>query len=133
MKLDRAELENLRENEAQKAIEGEVAKIGQPDHIDDATWSLIQDTGRLATEKLWQILNSPRFERYRPADQARLIKMAQDRAFGAVAAKKEVRRVNSKDVTAEELNSMAARAKLPEYKIEDAVIIEEKGPNDGTA
>lgn len=122
MRLSKEGFANLKNQEEEKAVEGEVTQLGQPDHIDADTWALIQDTGRLASERLYEILSSPKFTRLRAGDQAKLIKLAQDRAYGAVAAKKEVKKFHHLDVTAEHLNDLVKRARLPEYR---------KGEHDG--
>jgi hypothetical protein len=107
-------LEDAEENQATR-IE-EVTRTSQPDHIDADTWALIQDTGRLACERLYAILSDPKFLRLRAGDQAKLIALAQTRAYGVAVAKKEARRGRIIDVTAEELRDTATRAALPEYR-----------------
>lgn len=106
------------EYEAAKDAEhdADVVPIGKPDNIDNDTWLLIQDNGRLATERLNEILSSPRFSRMRPGDQAKLIKLAQDRAYGLPASNKGENKRPIVDVTAKELRDKANRAALPEYR-----------------
>ena len=118
---------------ADAAVADEIEEMNaRPDDMPADVWHLVQENGRLATEKLNAILSSPRFARLRPGDQAKLIALAQNRAYGqpktnsgAIAGK---RRGLSSDVTATELRDLASRTSLPEYSrlpksaaIEDAV------------
>lgn len=131
MKLNRADLNRLKDQETKADLEGEVVNLNQPDNIDADTWALIQDTGRLACERLWEILSSERFMRVRASDQAKLIKLAQDRAYGVAAVRKEAaRKLNGFDVTAEELRDLEKRAKLPEYRVVDAEVLEERAKDE---
>lgn len=103
-----------------KAVEAEVERLdGRPDNIDAETWELIQDTGREACARLYEIITGPRFHRIRAGDQAKLIALAQNRAFGMpmVTKSPEIgrRKGSMLDVTASELRDQAARALLPEY------------------
>ncbi len=68
--------------------------------------------------------------RYRPGDQAKLIDLAQKRAYGAFTThtkKDNARGGNARDVTAHVLNNLLNRTTLPEYKgtqvIDDAEIL----------
>ena len=95
----------------------QVTPLGKPDNIPADVWNLIQESGRVATERLHELLVSTRFTRLRSSDQARLIKLAQDRAYGAPAnSKSEQKNSAYIDVTAEELGSIADKSELPEYK-----------------
>ncbi len=100
------------------AVDNEVTSLGQPDNIPDDVWELIQDNGRLATERLNEILISPRFHRLRAGDQAKLIKLAQDRAYGIAAAPRDLKPKGGRlgDEVARQLNSLEDRTTLPEYK-----------------
>lgn len=108
----------------------------KPDDIPAEVWAMIQENGELATRRLNEILGSPRFARLRAGDQAKLIALAQNRAYGMPktnnAASAGKRRGTSGDVTATELRQLASRAALPEYSrigkmelddAEDAVIL----------
>lgn len=97
----------------------DLVRSSQPEHIDADTWALIQDTGRLACERLYAILSDPKFLRLRAGDQAKLIALAQTRAYGIAVAKKEAKRGRIIDVTAEQLRDTAVRAALPEYRKND--------------
>ena len=119
------------------ALEDEVTRMDhKPDDIPADVWELIQDNGRLATERLNEILASPRFTRLRAGDQAKLIALAQNRAYGQpktnnAASQASRKKGGAGDVTASELRQLASRATLPEYKrtavplddIEDATIL----------
>ena len=118
--------QKIAEAKEAEAVENVEEMSAKPDDIPADVWNLIQENGRLATERLHQILSSPKFTRLRAGDQAKLIALAQNRAYGnpkvsgAGEAKKKVGR---HDVIANELAQQAYRASLPEYKraqIEDA-------------
>lgn len=104
----------------QEALEVEVEAISmRPADVPADVWDLIQDNGRLATERLNDLLKSPRFMRYKPADQARLIALAQNRAYGTPKSNRadtNKRRGGMTDVTAASLRGLVSRATLPEYR-----------------
>lgn len=106
---------------AQKDVEAEVEKLDfRPDNIDAETWALIQENGRIATERLNEILVSPKFLRLRAGDQAKLIALAQNRAYGLPQTNRHdsnKRKGTITDVTASELRQLADRTTLPEYKL----------------
>ena len=109
----------------------------RPDNISQEVWDLIQENGELATMRLNEILSSPRFHRIRASDQAKLIALAQNRAYGMpqMAAKDASKRqAGSSDVTQAELNNLVYKATLPEYKrvnrIDDAEIVNERADDD---
>lgn len=94
-----------------------IEPMGKPDSIPHDVWIVVQENGRLATERLNEILNSRQFMRLRAGDQAKLIKLAQDRAYGAPQAQKETKNTGKFfDMTAEEMNKLSKRAALPEYR-----------------
>jgi len=101
-------------------VEEEVTlMIAAPDDVPADVWELIQENGRVATERLNELLTSPRFTRLKAGDQARLIALGQNRAYGmpkANNANKDNRRVSGGDVTAAELNNLVGRATLPEFQ-----------------
>lgn len=122
--------------EQAKVVEAEVEEHSlRPDDIPKDVWNLVQENGRLATERLNEILASPRFPRLRAGDQAKLIALAQNRAYGMpktnnAAAAANRKRGGASDVTAATLRNLASRAALPEYKrsgkledVEDATIL----------
>lgn len=106
-------------------VETEVMSF-RPDEIPAEVWETIQENGKLATERLHAILSSPKFMRYRPGDQAKLIKLAQDRAYGLPKSgntqSSGKRSGIARDVTQHELNALVAKATLPEYKLTRATI-----------
>jgi hypothetical protein len=106
---------------SQEAIEAEVEDLSfRPDNIDAETWAIILENGRLATERLNEILRSPSWVRLKAADKAKLIQLAQNRAYGLPAQNKNgdgsKRKAGIGDVTAAELRDLASRAALPEYR-----------------
>lgn len=118
--------EDIRESIAAEAL----TYIGKPDEMPADVWELVQENGRVATERLHEILTNDRFKRLRPGDQAKLIKLAQDRAYGLPSAAKAN---NTKggaviDMTSEEMRELAGRAQLPEYRYAETVQV--KGPPD---
>ncbi len=118
------------EQKKEEQVEAEVERVDfRPDDIPEDVWQLIQENGRLATERLNEILASPKFLRLRAGDQAKLIGLAQERAYGKPkvnTTRGNARGARFTDVTAGELAELAHRTTLPEYKrsrladIEDA-------------
>lgn len=118
------------EQKKEENVEAEVELLDfRPDDIPDDVWQLIQENGRLATERLNEILASPKFMRLRAGDQAKLIGLAQERAYGKPkvnSSRGQGRGAKFTDVTARELSDLAHRTTLPEYSrskltdIEDA-------------
>lgn len=98
---------------------GEIVPLNQPDNIPSDVWALIQDNGRVATERLSELLNSQRFHRLKASDQAKLIQLAQDRAFGRPdpGVKRTIKTVSHEihDATAHSLRNLQTRLTLPEY------------------
>lgn len=136
--LAKTRVENKKKAAAE--VENNVVEVMdfRPDNISQEVWDLIQENGELATRRLNEILHSPRFPRLRASDQAKLIALAQNRAYGmphnnnATGSK---RSGSVSDVTQAELNDLAARAALPEYRrsgipredtIDDAEVVESK-------
>jgi hypothetical protein len=95
---------------------------GQSDNerIPDHDWTLIQENGTLATQRLNELLKSKRFHRLKASEQARLIQIAQDRAYGRPdpGIKRSVKLTLSggADATAQALADLTAKARLPEYR-----------------
>lgn len=115
----------------QSRVDAEVERMNAaPDDVPADVWALIQENGRVATERLNELLTSPKFTRLRATDQARLIALAQNRAYGTPKANKAAdnRVTRGGDVTAAELNGLVHRATLPEYSrvkskdVEDAKV-----------
>ena len=101
------------------SLEHEVERLNvKPDDVPAHVWDLILENGELATVRLNEILSSPKFLRIRAGDQAKLIALAQNRAYGTP----KQNRIDPKkggqliDVTAHELGKLVERAALPEYK-----------------
>ena len=110
-----------------EAVGAEIERLDfKPDDIPMHVWDLIQENGEIATEKLNQILLSPRFMRIRPGDQAKLIALAQNRAYGTPKQNKvDPRRSTGLiDVTAKELQDLANRTMLPEYKLSQSKTVD---------
>lgn len=105
----------------------------RPDNIPQEIWDLIQENGELATRRLNEILSGPRFHRLRAGDQAKLIALAQNRAYGLPETNRvdtSKRKAGTSDVTQAELNALVGRATLPEYRrigkaanVEDAEVV----------
>lgn len=95
---------------------------GQSDNerISDQDWLLIQENGSLATLRLNELLKSKRFHRLKASEQARLIQLAQDRAYGRPdpGIKRSVKLTLSAgaDATAQALADLTHKARLPEYR-----------------
>jgi hypothetical protein len=119
VKFSAEEYRALQVAQESAAVDREVAQIykpGKPDHVDDQTWDLIQETGREACARLHEIITGPRFSRLRAGDQAKLIKLAQERAFGTIISNRAEKKAVRTNTTAEELGKLADRARLPEYR-----------------
>ena len=131
---DRKIVEDLEQEE----IENEIAGLPQnyahkEEHIPDDVWEIIQDNGRLATKRLNELLTSHRFHRYKASDQAKLISLAQDRAYGKPnpGIKKVVKAtidLGSKDATNASIKNLRDRLRLPEYGVVDAEVISDPVP-----
>jgi len=114
------QVNNQIEEENAVVVASELERLdGRPDTIPQHVWDLIRENGELATTRLNELLRSPRFSRYKVADQAKLIALAQDRAYGKPSAPKQTggrRKGGSRDVVNTELDNMAYRTTLPEYR-----------------
>lgn len=91
----------------------------KPDEIPEDVWAIVQESGREATNRLHELLVSPKFTRLKTSDQTKLISLAQNRAYGLPKTSRadlNKRRGRITDATAFALNDQAARAALPEYK-----------------
>jgi hypothetical protein len=58
------------------------ASDGRPTTIPPDVWTQLQAAGATAAERLADLLASKAFERLKPPDQARLIELALNRAYG---------------------------------------------------
>lgn len=107
------------DKQATARVEAEIVQLNQPDNIPHDVWLLIQENGRLATERLNELLNSQRFHRLKASDQAKLIQLAQDRAYGRPdpGVKRTIKTVSHEmsDATAHSLRLLTDRTSLPEY------------------
>lgn len=54
--------------------------------IPDEVWLVLQECGEMAAQRLHEILSSPKFARYRPHEQIRVIELALMRAYGSSEA-----------------------------------------------
>lgn len=72
---------------------------GIPAHV----WALLSEAGELAAERLRDLLASPRFATFRPAEQRALIDLALTRAYGL-----PVRRSLSVSLTSSDTDAIAA-------------------------
>lgn len=133
----RADLERLKDeavpthDEIRDEVSAEaLTYIGKPDEMPADVWELVQENGRVATERLHEILTSERFKRLRASDQAKLIKLAQDRAYGVPTASRASDKKGGPviDMTSEEMRAIANRAKLPEYRYAETANV--KGVDD---
>ena len=89
---------------------------GRPDAVPPATWEALQEAGHRAAERLRDMIEAKSFERLKPSDQARLIQLALDRAYGP-PVKREMSLTltgNVSDAVAESLGRLAS-AELPEF------------------
>ena len=87
----------------------------RPDNIPPATWEALSEAGHVAAERLLDLLQSKSFERLKSGDQARLIELALNRAFGP-PIKREMSLTLSgtvSDAVAESLSNLAS-VDLPE-------------------
>lgn len=134
----RAELEQHKDEAAptHDQVRQEIAAealtyVGKPDEMPADVWELVQENGRVATERLHEILTSERFKRLRSSDQARLIKLAQDRAYGIPAASKPAGGGKNQiiDMTSEQMRQLADRSRLPEYRYAETVERKDVTPN----
>lgn len=90
-----------------------------PEHVPDDVWQVMQENGRQATQRLQELLTSARFHRLKTSDQARLIALAQERAYGKPdpGVKRSVKvHAHVSDATALALAKAADRTRLPEYR-----------------
>ncbi|MDJ0828135.1 MAG: hypothetical protein QNJ16_21885 [Rhodobacter sp.] len=81
-----------------------------PPHV----WSLLQEAGEAAAEKLLAILTSPTFSTYAPTAQARLIELAMTRAYGLPVRRSVNVELSSDDADAVAASIAALRGSLPE-------------------
>ena len=90
------------------------------DRIPDHLWSLVQEIGEHALNRLFEIVSSPTFYKYRGSDQTKLLMMAIERAYGKPDApvRKSVN-LNLSSSDNDAVNAALARLSdnvdLPEY------------------
>lgn len=85
--------------------------------IPAATWRLLQEAGHVAAERLHDLLaNDKGWKRLKPADQARLIELAFNRAYGPPIKRQARLELSGRvsDAVADSLASLSA-IDLPEY------------------
>jgi len=93
-----------------------IAADARPDAIPAEAWEALQEAGQRASERLRDLIAGKSFERLKPADQARLIQLALDRAYGP-PVKREMSLTLSgsvSDAVAESLARLAS-SDLPEF------------------
>lgn len=119
-------------DELAAAAVGELeAMDGRPETIPKHVWAIMRENGELATKQLNSLLRSPKFPRLSASDQAKLITLAQNRAYGTPqsgVAKQRKSRAGSGDIVQAELDSLVYRASLPEYRgrseeVDDADVV----------
>lgn len=54
----------------------------KPDSVPAHVWTTLQAAGERAADKLLDMLSSKKFDRLRPSEQARLVELALNRAYG---------------------------------------------------
>ena len=92
------------------------APAKRPDNIPPATWQALSEAGHQAAERLLDLIKAKSFERLKPTDQARLIELALNRAYGP-PIKREMSLTlsgNVSDAVAESLGALAGTS-LPEF------------------
>lgn len=90
---------------------------GKPDAMPPEAWEALQQAGTRAAERLRDLIEANSFKRLKPTDQARLIQLALDRAYGP-PVKREMSLTLSgtvSDAVAESLGRLAS-ADLPEMR-----------------
>ena len=120
-------------------VSAEIVKLNNEPHNDSIpadVWAVMQENGRIATERLNELLTSTRFHRLKAGEQAKLIALAQDRAYGRAdpGIKRVVKATANRsdmDATSAALARLSSRASLPEYRnASDAEIIPSDPPDD---
>lgn len=86
-----------------------------PSNIPPETWAMLQEAGHSAAERLRDLLQSSSFARLKPGDQARLIELALNRAYGPPIKREMSLTLTGEvsDATSQILASLAERD-LPE-------------------
>jgi len=85
--------------------------------IPPETWALIQQAGHKAAERLLDLIEKPAFSRMKVTDQARLIELALNRAYGPPIQKSATLALSGKisDAVADELARLSEQD-LPENR-----------------
>ena len=91
------------------------------DRIPDHLWSLVQEIGEHGLNRLFEIISSPTFYKYKGSDQTKLLAMAIERAYGKPDApiRKSVNlNLSSSDTDAVNaaLSRLSDNVDLPEYR-----------------
>tara|TARA_R110000823_G_scaffold5692_6_gene22457 strand:- start:251 stop:634 length:384 start_codon:yes stop_codon:yes gene_type:complete len=94
---------------------------GRPDNIPPATWAALSEAGHVAAERLLSLLQGPAFMRLKAGDQARLIELAMNRAYGPPIKRELSLSLSGQvsDAVAESLGRLAG-AELPEMRTASA-------------
>lgn len=87
---------------------------GIPSHV----WSLLQEAGEVAAERLLTLLSGKKFDSYKPADQRALIDLALTRAYGLPVRRAVQLNLNTddQDAVAASLNMLSRKITLPERR-----------------
>jgi len=110
-------MNNLLPLESVETESAETPDNARPTSIPAEAWEALQEAGHAAAERLRELITARSFERLRPAEQARLIALALDRAYGP-PVKREMTLSLSGDVTDAVADSLArlSGADLPETR-----------------
>lgn len=100
---------------ADSATETHTEPQASPDGIPAETWALLRSAGHTAAERLDTMLKSSSFNRLKASDQARLVELALNRAYGP-PVKREMSLTLSGDVSDAVATSLArlSSVDLPE-------------------
>lgn len=98
------------------APEATDAPSDRPSTIPAEVWAALQDAGQAAAERLRDLLKAKAFERLKPGDQARLIELALNRAYGPPIKREMTLSLsgNVSDAVAASLARLSA-SDLPEF------------------
>ena len=91
-----------------------LAMAQQSPDIPPHVWALLQEAGLAAAEALLDLIQSPRFRTYRPAEQRGLIELALTRAYGLPVRRSISVELSSTDADAVAASLMGLHDALPE-------------------
>lgn len=95
-----------------------------PERVPQHVWAVLQAAGEEAAAKLLALLRSPSFDRLSVRDQARLMTLAMDRAYGKAdgGLKRSVKvhlSADGQDAVTASLERLSGAATLPEHRARD--------------